>query len=94
VSGDVDGRFTQLFERVNQVNKKAGPFQLLFVVGNFFGPEYQPELLIPPAPIPTFILGPTSVAQLPYFNNLNGCEIAENITYLGMWSRFIVIHAI
>ncbi|KAH8316447.1 hypothetical protein KR067_008266, partial [Drosophila pandora] len=46
VVGDVRGRFKQLFQRVEQVNKKAGPFEILCCVGDFFGDEKQNEELI------------------------------------------------
>ena len=36
VCGDVCGQFNQLFKRVNSVNQKAGPFELLLCVGDFF----------------------------------------------------------
>lgn len=44
--GDVRGRFKQLFSRVEQVNKKAGPFEILCCVGDFFGADKQNEELI------------------------------------------------
>lgn len=37
VSGDVNGKFKTLFSRVEKVNSKSGPFDLLLCVGNFFG---------------------------------------------------------
>lgn len=46
VVGDVRGRFKQLFQRVEQVNKKAGPFEILCCVGDFFGEDKQNEELI------------------------------------------------
>lgn len=39
--GDVCGQFDQLFKRVTSVNKKAGPFDLLLCVGDFFGKENE-----------------------------------------------------
>lgn len=83
VAGDVEGKFKQLFDRVSAVNKKAGPFDMLFCVGSFFPLVMDEGLVIPPAPVPTYILGPVSKQQLSYFPDLNGCEIAPNITYLG-----------
>lgn len=35
--GDVEGRFNTLFSRVDTINKKSGPFDMLLCVGNFFG---------------------------------------------------------
>lgn len=37
VSGDVRGKFDTLFKRVSAVNSKAGPFEMLLCVGEFFG---------------------------------------------------------
>ncbi|KAK4257789.1 hypothetical protein QN277_007329 [Acacia crassicarpa] len=41
--GDVMGRLNQLFKRVSSVNKSAGPFDVLFCVGQFF-PESTDQL--------------------------------------------------
>ena len=35
------------------------------------------------APLPTYILGPNSQQVLEYYPDLKGCELAENIIYLG-----------
>lgn len=35
LSGDVDGKFTTLFNRVATVNKSNGPFDLLLCTGRF-----------------------------------------------------------
>lgn len=37
VCGDVNGKFKFLFNRVETINKKSGPFEILLVAGNFFG---------------------------------------------------------
>lgn len=37
--GDVRGRFKQLFQRVDVINKKAGPFEILLCVGDFFSED-------------------------------------------------------
>lgn len=37
----------------------------------------------PSAPIPTFVLGANNQDTLSYFPDISGCELAENITYLG-----------
>jgi len=34
-------------------------------------------------PIATFVLGPNKVEDVKYFANAGGCELTENITYLG-----------
>lgn len=37
VCGDVNGNFKVLFNRVDSINKKSGPFEILLAVGDFFG---------------------------------------------------------
>lgn len=37
----------------------------------------------PSAPIPTYVLGANNQDTLSYFPDVSGCELAENITYLG-----------
>ena len=37
-AGDCNGAFKALFAKVAAVNKKNGPFDALFCVGNFFAP--------------------------------------------------------
>lgn len=39
VVGDVRGRFKQLFQRVENINKKSGPFEILLCVGDFFSED-------------------------------------------------------
>lgn len=35
--GDVEGKFNAFFNRIENLNKKSGPFDLVLCVGNFFG---------------------------------------------------------
>mmetsp|Transcript_25623 Transcript_25623/g.48535 ORF Transcript_25623/g.48535 Transcript_25623/m.48535 type:complete len:637 (-) Transcript_25623:202-2112(-) len=42
--GDVEGKFQQLFKRVETVNQKAGPFNCIFCVGTFFGADGNGDL--------------------------------------------------
>lgn len=37
VCGDARGNFRQLFNRLDSINKKNGPFELMLCVGDFFG---------------------------------------------------------
>ncbi|ETO31551.1 hypothetical protein RFI_05570 [Reticulomyxa filosa] len=37
VVGDVCGNFEFMFSRINMINNKQGPFDIVFCVGNFFG---------------------------------------------------------
>ncbi|XP_073847741.1 CWF19-like protein 1 homolog [Musca autumnalis] len=90
VCGDVRGRFKQMFQRVENINKKAGPFEILLCVGDFFSEdEKQNEELIAyknghkHIPIPTYILGPNNKNVLKYYENTEDGEICSNLTYLG-----------
>ncbi|KAH8336930.1 hypothetical protein KR059_008551, partial [Drosophila kikkawai] len=89
VVGDVRGRFKQLFQRVEQVNKKAGPFEILCCVGDFFGDDKQNEELIAykngfkHITVPTYVLGPNKKEHTKYFADLADGEICTNLTYLG-----------
>lgn len=86
--GDVEGKFDVLFNRVRAIQKKSGNFDLLLCVGNFFGStpnaeweEYKTGLK--KAPIQTYVLGANNQETVKYFQDADGCELAENITYLG-----------
>uniref|UniRef100_A0AAR2L0T6 CWF19-like protein 1 n=1 Tax=Pygocentrus nattereri TaxID=42514 RepID=A0AAR2L0T6_PYGNA len=88
--GDVEGRITALFNRVNTIQKKSGQFDLLLCVGEFFGtsPEAEAEWEAyksgaKKAPIHTYVLGATSQETVKYFPSSDGCELAENIVCLG-----------
>lgn len=60
-SGDVNGKFSELIGRVSAVNKKCGPFDLLFCVGEFFGPNEEENRRVVDGlvdfPVETYILG-------------------------------------
>uniref|UniRef100_A0A3Q1JCZ1 CWF19-like protein 1 n=1 Tax=Anabas testudineus TaxID=64144 RepID=A0A3Q1JCZ1_ANATE len=88
--GDVEGRLNALFNRVQTIQKKTGQFDLLLCVGEFFGttPEAEVEWQqyktgVKKAPIHTYILGAASQETVKNFPSADGCELAENITYLG-----------
>jgi len=95
--GDVKGRISDLVKRLKTVNKKAGPFDMAFAVGSFFnnqppnGVDHGESLDLWKSlkagkvqlPFPLYILGPTHQSQVELFPDLNGCELAENIVYLG-----------
>nr|XP_054292876.1 CWF19-like protein 1 isoform X3 [Pongo pygmaeus] len=86
--GDVEGKFDILFNRVQAIQKKSGNFDLLLCVGNFFGstPDAEWEEYktgTKKAPIQTYVLGANNQETVKYFQDADGCELAENITYLG-----------
>ncbi|XP_013105082.2 CWF19-like protein 1 homolog [Stomoxys calcitrans] len=90
VCGDVRGRFKQMFQRVESINKKAGPFEILLCVGDFFSTdEKQNEELIAyrnghkNIPVPTYILGPNNEKSLEFYKDIEDGEICSNLTYLG-----------
>lgn len=39
VCGDVKGNFKVLFNKIQNINQKSGPFDLLLCVGDFFGSD-------------------------------------------------------
>ncbi|XP_058482037.1 CWF19-like protein 1 [Solea solea] len=88
--GDVEGKLNALFNRVQTIQKKTGQFDLLLCVGEFFGtsPEAEAEWQqyrsgAKKVPIHTYILGAASRETVKNFPSADGCELAENITYLG-----------
>ncbi|KAM4747935.1 CWF19-like protein 1 [Rhinophrynus dorsalis] len=93
--GDVYGRFDILFNRVRAIQKKSGQFDLLLCVGSFFGTSPESQALweeyksgAKKAPIQTYILGANNQETVKYFKDVDGCELAENITYLGRKGLF------
>lgn len=40
------------------------------------------------APIQTYVLGANNQETVKYFKDVDGCELAENITYLGKFLLF------
>ncbi|NXJ25154.1 C19L1 protein, partial [Dicrurus megarhynchus] len=86
--GDVEGRLEAIFGRVRAIQAKSGRFDMLLCVGNFFGSTSEVEWAeyrtgAKKAPIPTYVLGANNQDTLSYFPDVSGCELAENITYLG-----------
>uniref|UniRef100_U3KEF0 CWF19 like cell cycle control factor 1 n=1 Tax=Ficedula albicollis TaxID=59894 RepID=U3KEF0_FICAL len=77
-----------IFGRVRAIQAKSGRFDMLLCVGNFFGSTSEAEWAeyrtgAKKAPIPTYVLGANTQDTLSYFPDVSGCELAENITYLG-----------
>ncbi|XP_072255070.1 CWF19-like protein 1 [Pyxicephalus adspersus] len=88
--GDVYGKFDVLFNRVRTIQKKSGQFDLLLCVGSFFGSGPESQALweeyksgAKQAPIQTYVLGANNQDTVKYFQDVDGCELATNITYLG-----------
>ncbi|KAI1720533.1 CWF19-like protein 1 like protein [Ditylenchus destructor] len=85
-AGDVNGNFKQLLNRVSAVNKKCGPFDVLFCVGEFFGPDEEKNLTVLNGevqfPMPTYILGPCCPSTSQYYPE-QSAELSSSLTYLG-----------
>ncbi|KAJ8925700.1 hypothetical protein NQ315_009547 [Exocentrus adspersus] len=86
--GDVEGKFDTFFKRVENINKKAGPFDLLLCVGNFFGinnKEFTPyKLGEKKVVVPTYILGPNKEDHIGlYPSGDSDNELCSNVYYLG-----------
>ncbi|KAG7253652.1 hypothetical protein CRUP_034334 [Coryphaenoides rupestris] len=89
--GDVEGKLNALFNRTRTIQKKSGQFDLLLCVGEFFGKTAEAEAEwkeyksgAKKAPIHTCILGAASQETVKNFPGADGCELAENITYLAL----------
>lgn len=87
VCGDIEGKFDQLFSRINSIQKKSGSFDLLLCVGNFFGDrneewdKYSSETA--KVPLPVLILGPNKPEHVDLYKDMSGGDLCENVTYLG-----------
>ncbi|RWS28014.1 CWF19-like protein 1 [Leptotrombidium deliense] len=96
VVGDVNGNFNQCFDRVNNVNRKSGPFDILLCVGNFFGEKSFQDLTssesdVTLPSVPTYILGPLNESQIASYKKSEdsivdfetGFDLVDGITFLG-----------
>lgn len=87
ICGDVNGRFKSLFAKIEAINKKSGPFDFLFCVGNFFGPdnsELEPyKTGQKRISVPTYIIGPNRDEDVKNYPQDDCCDVCENLTYLG-----------
>ena len=90
--GDVKGQFKSFFKRVNAVNSKNGPFEMIFCVGDFFGRQLDDENEQfwndiksgkVKCPVPIYLLGPVEESQKAFFPDIEGCELAPDVLYLG-----------
>jgi len=97
VAGETKGRLDLLFTRVATLQaSKAGPFDALFITGEFFPPADEPEggvaatafedylMGVKEVPIPTYFMeGPSTSAEAKYGSVAPGGELCPNCTYLG-----------
>ncbi|XP_077293669.1 CWF19-like protein 1 homolog [Arctopsyche grandis] len=87
ICGDVGGKFRSVFDRVESINQKSGPFDLLLVTGRFFG-QNNDELEsykkgYRKVAVPTYILGPSYDVTEDLYPENEGEELFPNVTYLG-----------
>lgn len=91
-SGDVDGRFAAFLKRLETVERKSGPFEMVLCVGSFFGAAGDDgdaavwkALLAGErrVPMPVYLLGPNNQEEVGRFSDLKGYELCENVVYLG-----------
>jgi len=92
--GDVRGRFSAWLKRLESVCSKAGPFDLAVCVGSFVAASDGHSEVDQAAwrdlmagkrrlPLPVYVLGPNSQAEVSQFRNVSGYEMCENLIYLG-----------
>ncbi|XP_015190727.1 PREDICTED: CWF19-like protein 1 [Polistes dominula] len=91
--GDVKGHFKFLFTKIENINKKNGPFEFLLCVGDFFG---ENNIQLEPYKngmknivVPTYIIGPNREKDLKYYPDIDGYEICQNLTYLGRRGLYV-----
>lgn len=93
ICGDVEGHFKQLFTKVENINKKSGPFDFLLCIGNFFGDnnvELEPyKNGMRNISVPTYIIGPNREKDLQHYPDMDGYEVCQNLTYLGRRGLYI-----
>lgn len=89
IVGDVNGKFKSFFARLENVNKKTGPFDLAICVGNFFGPSPEINILNEyknnrsTILVPTYILGPNDEGSANFYKDLKDNDICPNLSFLG-----------
>ena len=79
--GDVRGKFSQFMKRINSVNAKNGPFEMILCVGDFFGEDLDQEQFQVwtdiksgkvKVPVPIYLLGPMNDGQKGFYPDLEG----------------------
>nr|CDJ80949.1 Cwf19 and Cwf19 protein domain containing protein [Haemonchus contortus] len=84
--GDVRGEFEQLAKKIAVINKKNGPFDMLFCVGEFFGSNADENEKILNGKVefevPTYVLGPCTSTTSPFYPE-ESVEFSSSVTYLG-----------
>uniref|UniRef100_A0A8R1I271 Uncharacterized protein n=1 Tax=Caenorhabditis japonica TaxID=281687 RepID=A0A8R1I271_CAEJA len=84
--GDVNGNFVELIKKLTLTEKKNGPFDSVFCVGEFFGDDDDANEKVINGnvefPLPTYILGPAN-PRLSYLYPEDSIEFSSNLTYLG-----------
>ena len=97
--GDVNGKFSTFFKKIKSVNAKNGPFEMIVCVGDFFGrPDEMSNEDVQlwndvkagkvPVPAPIYMLGPLNESQKAFYPDIEGCELAPDVIYLGRIGQF------
>lgn len=98
VCGDVDGQFDVLLGRLDTSLRKVGPFDMMFVCGEFFGPDQLENQRILTGqlifPLPTYIIGPGKPENARYYSAAAGGELAHNLVFLGRKGYFQTAHGL
>ncbi|KAI4469250.1 cwf19 cell cycle control protein [Holotrichia oblita] len=94
--GDVEGKFNALFNRVENIVKKSGHFDLVLCIGNFFGvnnKEFEPyKRGIKKVPVTTYILGPNNEDTTAMFQE--DSEICPNVYYIGKRGLYVTTNGL
>ena len=104
VVGNVEGRFSTLFQRVEQVHNSHGPFDIVLCAGNFFGDQASYEDLAcffefikgtRSIPIPTYIVS-DDFTQYPAVRDAVSAtgDFTTHLTYLGACGLYVTVHGI
>lgn len=87
VAGSVCGNFKQLCTRINNVNAKSGPFDMLLIPGQVIGDNVETWLSLRDGTykleVPTYILGATEAAHSKYYSHISDGVVTDNVTFLG-----------
>lgn len=92
IAGSVESKYSKFIKRISDVNTKAGPFDLLLCIGDFFGDnekEYE-EFINGSTELPsvsTYIVSQAPKKLLKYHPNEKsfhqGCELVDDVLFLG-----------
>eukprot|EP00124_Ichthyophonus_hoferi_P000769 Ihof_evm11s31 gene=Ihof_evmTU11s31 len=103
VAGDVGGHFNKLYNKVTNIQKKVGTFDLLLCTGAFFSEDESESVdewnnilsgdyIVP---IPTYVLGGTVRHHAAHYQSvIEGGDLAANVHYLGRKGVFKTVEGL